>query len=1457
MRKLLVLNFFPAFFPPQSGGEQRYYHLYNQLSRHYDITLISPTHPEYRARYELVEFNRHFREHRIPKNRIFSDLHAKLDREGIGPECSALVCALAADQFSGYHEKYRELAPEADIIVHEFPYMLRYDTGFGRDGKPRIYNSHNFESRLVEQIITGATRKRYHAMVAELEWELATGCDLIFATSEEERRQFAALLGGQTDKIAIAPNGFDSEKLSQENTSDMVASSPAPESTTRPRAIFLGSRHLPNLEAARFIRDQLAPAHPEIDFIIMGSVCRDLEPGPANLILAGVVSETEKQAAFQQAAMALNPMFSGAGTNVKMLDFMAAGLAIVTTPVGARGLEGEDGVHYLIRNPETFTEGLQRLRQNPEEGARLGAAARRLAGEKYSWERIASTIFREIETRLPPREGPRRAPVNHGSRSGNNKASAGSSRRPRLLLLNDYPLGAARAGGAVRIRELFTRIARNFEVRLLCLNNLSEPREREIAPGFIEISIPKSRRHKEAEIEWRRRLPISVNDLLAYREAPCNQELLNSWRELYKSSEIIILEHPYLAGLLEKQPPAPGIPVIYEAHNLETRMKQELLREHPESAGFRELAARAETTALTRAQLLICVCESDRRAFARGFPGLESCLIENGIDTRPYREKRQFRKQWRNWFHGHPTVLFLGSAHPPNLEAARFIAERLCPVLPEAYFLLVGAVGEAFSSSQQPANLVICGEVETEIKNALVNLADVAINPMFSGGGSSLKIAEYLAAGVPVLSTPFGVRGFDLPADTVSLAEADSFPARLRELIDNRQRQREMARKGQEYVTQRLDWEVLAQRYSHKLQELLTGKPFPTATATPATRSGTEVKISTGTAAPDAEKVPGPKAETASTQKKRKPQNGKRRNGESQTGRLLVVTYRLNEPPLGGAEIYLKELLAAIRQQGNWHIEIATIALTKIENRLHFSAHYKPEPPGLWQQDFPYADRVHKFPLEQQLPETVRNGCAELFRLWLDESRQLAKELPVPGNKPLLLGGWHFPEKSAEGYRRWSSGRAEIRLPAGCRRLHLTGYAGHSGTAGLHLGKQKFHEHRFRRGQFRWLIKLPEAPLAAPATLGITVPVRYTDADPRELGIQLADLTLEGDFGSADTLQLDLATDFTTAIRAENSAAWVAGLIEITRRRETAADARFLEVRGPHSKKLLVWLEHHLGEYDLLLAHGVPFAPAVAAADLAVTKGVPYVCLPHFHMEDRFYHWQDFYRLFRRAAFSIAFPQSAGKLFFNRIEAPWKYFPGGGIQKRDFTRLSEDRASFRRIHPDPRPFFLVLGRKTGAKNYQMAIAAVENLRRKGEECTLVMIGRDEDGRRLDPQKVFYLGPQSDTIVRGALAESVALINMSESESFGIVLLEAWMCGRPVVVNRHCLAFTELVEDGVNGRLCGSPEELQETLEKLLRNPAEATEMGRTGRQRVLEKYDWNEIGARVNRELLQLLQPEG
>jgi glycosyltransferase involved in cell wall biosynthesis len=81
--------------------------------------------------------------------------------------------------------------------------------------------------------------------------------------------------------------------------------------------------------------------------------------------------------------------------------------------------------------------------------------------------------------------------------------------------------------------------------------------------------------------------------------------------------------------------------------------------------------------------------------------------------------------------------------------------------------------------------------------------------------------------------------------------------------------------------------------------------------------------------------------------------------------------------------------------------------------------------------------------------------------------------------------------------------------------------------------------------------------------------------------------------------------------------------------------------------------------------------------------------------------------------------------------------------------------------------------------------------------------------------VTYLGRQPREVVRGALMGCLALVNMSSSESFGIVLLEAWLANKPVVANKSCVAFHDMAVDDHNSLLV-TPDGLKDAL-KLIAN----------------------------------------
>jgi glycosyltransferase involved in cell wall biosynthesis len=86
---------------------------------------------------------------------------------------------------------------------------------------------------------------------------------------------------------------------------------------------------------------------------------------------------------------------------------------------------------------------------------------------------------------------------------------------------------------------------------------------------------------------------------------------------------------------------------------------------------------------------------------------------------------------------------------------------------------------------------------------------------------------------------------------------------------------------------------------------------------------------------------------------------------------------------------------------------------------------------------------------------------------------------------------------------------------------------------------------------------------------------------------------------------------------------------------------------------------------------------------------------------------------------------------------------------------------------------------------------------------------------------------------------MALCNMSASESFGIVLLEAWLAGTPVIANKNCAAFHDLAVDGENATLVDS-HELLLALKNLMNDYEFSKGLALKGRD-IPKNYSWDNI----------------
>ncbi len=310
-----------------------------------------------------------------------------------------------------YAATAERLISESDTLIFSrpwsYPLVSRVIAG---KKKFVVYDAHNVEGVLRCALLDdGASGTELVAFVGELESSLCAQSDLILAPSHRDRLSFARLYDVPCEKIRVVPNGAFTEKVTPASEERKIGLKEAEGLTDAekeiPVAVFMGSATPANVEAAEFILREVAPALPHVSFLIFGeagdaAAC----PAPGNARILGVVDDERKKDLLSLADVALNPIFSDCGANLKMFDFMAAGLPVLATPATARGIDlgGTEIVSFTTR--ERFIDDLRELLEERTELARSGAAGRCVVEERHSWE----TISRDLGVLLRWHAGHRR-----------------------------------------------------------------------------------------------------------------------------------------------------------------------------------------------------------------------------------------------------------------------------------------------------------------------------------------------------------------------------------------------------------------------------------------------------------------------------------------------------------------------------------------------------------------------------------------------------------------------------------------------------------------------------------------------------------------------------------------------------------------------------------------------------------------------------------------------------------------------------------------------------------------------------------------------------------------------------------------------------------------------------------------------------------------------------------------
>jgi glycosyltransferase involved in cell wall biosynthesis len=385
--------------PAVGGGRQRLLGLYHALGDDFDCTYVG-SYDWPGESYRDQQLTRGLREIIVPLSPAHHEAAAALCAKLGGVTVIDTAFPDQADLSPEFGRVAGEHIAGADVVVFSHPWCFPRLAHLLAPDQLVVYDSHNVEALLkteaLDSIPGSAPLLR---QVAGTEQALLARSSLVLACSQEDAAMYSRIFDLAPGRLRVVPNGAFTGRLAGAELWDRRANRiELGLPVGQPVAVFMGSLYGPNADAARYIAEVLAPACPDVFFLLVGGVSEALADLPmrSNLLATGVVDDSRRDSLLLSADVALNPMHAGSGTNIKMFDYMSAALPILTTEIGARGIgdieASPDGV--VIASLDEFPAKLPQLIDQLESRPELRQRVRQAVVSRFSWERISLELGR-------------------------------------------------------------------------------------------------------------------------------------------------------------------------------------------------------------------------------------------------------------------------------------------------------------------------------------------------------------------------------------------------------------------------------------------------------------------------------------------------------------------------------------------------------------------------------------------------------------------------------------------------------------------------------------------------------------------------------------------------------------------------------------------------------------------------------------------------------------------------------------------------------------------------------------------------------------------------------------------------------------------------------------------------------------------------------------------------------
>jgi glycosyltransferase involved in cell wall biosynthesis len=376
-------------YPPNAGKSYRTWNLLRRLAARHSVSLLCYGYPN------------------APGTREARDagIDLRLVQPGANPEGSRLYARLFLNLFSvfpfpvtkHYSRAFQRQCDELlrgdswDLIQCEWTPYARFITHPPK--APVLIATQNVESQIWARRAKHAGNPFAKVFFRSQEWKMRRfekqALRRASAATAVTSLELSTLRSWGVNNVNLVPNGVDLESAGA-----------TPEAEREDELLFLASLDwYPNLDALGYFVKNILPAvrarRPGVKLRIVGrkparSVIEQYS-GLPGIDFVGEVEEVHSHVG--RATVIIVPLRIGGGSRIKILEALGAGKAVISTTIGAEGLDVIAGEHLLIADsPEGFAGGVAELLASTRLRRHLGDNGRKLVNDRYGWDQIANRL---------------------------------------------------------------------------------------------------------------------------------------------------------------------------------------------------------------------------------------------------------------------------------------------------------------------------------------------------------------------------------------------------------------------------------------------------------------------------------------------------------------------------------------------------------------------------------------------------------------------------------------------------------------------------------------------------------------------------------------------------------------------------------------------------------------------------------------------------------------------------------------------------------------------------------------------------------------------------------------------------------------------------------------------------------------------------------------------------------